>query len=307
MEIVAALAILVGILSTALVVMNNAVEATVEMRARWRAFEVARENLESLLTVTTVSDMMESGYSEKYPEIRWELRVEPFYEPISNKMWIRAVSSAGFGDGSGQEQTVELEQWLTGLSAQQVKQILDQQEIEEKILKELYGDQDSQVEEMTKLCLTQAGLNVSAYESFLRRQRREKLDYLIKNGFGQGYDDLLAAMENELSQLLVKLGADFNRLNDCIAYLYANPQLLPSAGSGGTLKPPPDPSAKPDEPDEPDGPDGPDGPKENEPTDDKPRDEPAEKEPDPCADIDCGSFAPELRQILCQLIQCCCG
>jgi type II secretory pathway pseudopilin PulG len=234
-EIGAALVLLVGILSAVLVVMSRAVEATVRIRGQSKAFEVARENLESLLTVTSVSDSIETGYSEKYPEIHWEVRVEPFYEPISNKMWIRAVSVAGFPDDSGQEQTVELEHWLTGLTAEQIKQILDQQKLEEEILKELYGDQDNPEDEMTKICLQQAGLNVSSYDSFIKQQKRERLEYLAQNGFGDGYDELEAAMEEEKSQFLQDLGVNFDALNDCIVYLTENPELLPKENSDPNL------------------------------------------------------------------------
>jgi len=108
-EIAAALAILAGLLASALIVMNNAVQATLEIQGRRQAFEIARENLESLLTVTTISDQADSGWSERYPDIRWELTVEPFYEPISNKMWIRAVSAAYYYDKANQEQAVRLE------------------------------------------------------------------------------------------------------------------------------------------------------------------------------------------------------
>lgn len=279
MEIVAALAILVGIVSTVLVVMNHAVESTVEMRNRRRAFEVARENLESLLTVTSVSDSMEYGYSETYPEIQWELRVEPFYEPISNKMWIRAVSSASFRDANDEDQTIELEQWLTGLTAQQIKQILDQQETEEKILEELYGDKDNEIQEATKVCLEQAGLHVAAYEDLLRRQRREKLDYLIENGFDDGYEQLLEAMEADESVLLRDLGADFDQLDACINLLLENPHLLP--GVGNTPEAAEDPLVDP----------------------------PSEQEDsasDICRNIDCSAIAQELRPVICQLMKCCC-
>ena len=265
-EIVAALAILVGIVSTVLVVMNNAVEATIEMRSRQHAFEVARDNLESLLTTVSVSDMAEYGDSEKYPEIHWELRVEPFYEPISNKMWIRAVSIAGFTDSQDQEQTVELQEWLTGLTAQQIKQILNQQKTEEEILEALYGEEDTELQELTKQCLRQSGLNVSVYEKLLQEQRREKLDYLLKNdmNFDQGFDELLEVLDEEEAQCLETLGVDFDQLDDCINQLIENPTVE----SG-----------------------------------EKPGPESAE---DPCQAYNCQELDAAQRQFLCQELGCCC-
>jgi type II secretory pathway pseudopilin PulG len=305
-EIGAALVLLVGILTAVLVVMSRAVEATVRIRGQSKAFEVARENLESLLTVTSVSDSIQTGYSEKYPEIRWELRVEPFYEPISNKMWIRAVSVAGFPDDSGQEQTVELEHWLTGLTAEQIKQILDQQKIEEEILKELYGDQDNPVEEMTKVCLQQAGLSVSSYDSFVKRQRRERLEYLTQNGFDAGYEELEAAMEEEESQFLQDLGVNFDALNECIVYLTENPQLMPASGSSSGSGPGsdsssgsgPDSDQPTDSENQPDNPENPDQP-------DNPSDTPAAEKPD--CPFDCDKLDPSIKPLICQMTGCCCN
>lgn len=296
-EVAAALILLVGILSAVMVVMGRAVESAIEMRSRRRAFEVARENLESLLTVTTVSDQAETGYSEQYPEIRWELRVEPFYEPISNKMWIRAVSVAGFPDDSGQEQTVELEHWLTGLTAQQIKQILDQQKLEEEILKELYGDQDNPEDEMIKFCLQQAGLNASSYDSFIKQQKRERLEYLAQNGFGDGYDELEAVMEEEESQFLQNLGVNFDALNECITYLMENPQLLP--GTGSKIDPqtglPANPETTPDNPDDLDYP----------PDEDSDPETPNDEKID-CSQFDCSTIDPAIKPLICQLTGCCC-
>lgn len=298
MEIAAALAILVGLLASVLVVMNQAVGASMELIEQRRAFETARENLETLLTAAAVSDRMDTGYSERFPEIRWELRVEPFYEPISNRMWIRAVSTAFYRDRNDQEQKVELEHWLTGLSAEQVKQILAQQELEETILQELYGEEEKALEEMTKVCLEQAGLDTAEYENLLQRQRRQKVAFLVENGLGQEYDQLVETLENDKSAFLAKLGVNFDQLNDCIRYLQNHPQLLPSRGG--------DPSelgrqstadsdaqdataAQPDSPQE--------TPEEN-PA------EPSAEEPD--CPFDCSSIDPALKPILCQLTGCCC-
>jgi prepilin-type N-terminal cleavage/methylation domain-containing protein len=296
-EIAAALAILAGLLASVLVVMNQAVGASLEIIEQRRAFETARDNLESLLTVSAVSDQVETGYSERFPEIRWELRVEPFYEPISNRMWVRAVSTAFYRDRDDQEQAVELEHWLTGLSAEQIKQILAQEELEEKILEELYGEEEKTFEEMKKVCLQQAGLDTSGYENLLERQRRQKVAFLIEKGLGKEYDQLVETLKNDESEYLQKLGVNFDQLNECIRYLQDNPQLLPSrsqdssqtAAESGT-------DSQADSGTEPDF--FPNPPEET------PSEPSSPQEPD--CPFDCSRIDPALKPILCQLTGCCC-
>jgi hypothetical protein len=72
--------------------------------------------------------MIEYGESETNPDITWETTVESFYEPITNKMWVRAVCSAEFPDANDQPQKIELTQWLTGLNEKQIMQILAQKQ-----------------------------------------------------------------------------------------------------------------------------------------------------------------------------------
>lgn len=304
MEVAAALAILVGLLTSALVVMTQAVGASMEIIQRRKAFETARENLESLLTVSTVSDLMETGYSERYPEIRWEVRVEPFYEPISNRMWVRAVSTAFYQDRDDREQTVELEHWLTGLSAEQVKQILAQQELEQKILDELYGEEEKNLEEMIKVCLQQAGLDTVGYDNLVQRQRRQKVTYLIERGLGKEYDHWVEMLENEKSAFLQKLGVDFDQLNECIRYLRANPELLPSHGSplSDTAQPIQPDGQKPEADSRPDSaPEKPDTP-----ADEKTQEPSAPAEETDCP-FDCSQIDPSLKTLICQLTGCCCN
>lgn len=292
-EIAAALAILAGLLAGALAVMNQAVGAVLEIRGSRQAFETARENLETLLTEEAVSDRTDFGYSERYPEIRWELRVEPFYEPISNQMWIRAVSIAYYRDRNDQEQAVELEQWLTGLSADQIKQILAQQALEEKILEELYGEEDKALEEMTRVCLEQSGLDAAAYKNLLQRQRKEKVTYLLEKGPGKEYEEWLETLENEKAEFLQNLGVDFDRLNECIAFLHANPQQL--ADQGQELS-----GARPDT-----GADSLDMPPDSTP-ESEPSEVPSSPSEEPDCPFDCRSIDPSLRPIICQLTGCCC-
>jgi prepilin-type N-terminal cleavage/methylation domain-containing protein len=127
-EVSVALIILGMITATVLVIINKAVDTVVVWQTKMQAFEIIRENMEQLLAKSSVSDMLEYGTSETNPDINWETTVESFYEPITNKMWIRAVCSAEFPDPNGQPQKIEFTQWLTGLSQKQIMQILAQKQ-----------------------------------------------------------------------------------------------------------------------------------------------------------------------------------
>ena len=91
---------------------------------RMHAFEVVRENMERVLVSDNVSEKVEYGYSERYPEIQWTTRIETFYEPVDNKMWVQAICSAEYTDSMGEPAEVELTHWLTKLSEKQVEKIL---------------------------------------------------------------------------------------------------------------------------------------------------------------------------------------
>ncbi|MGD0786054.1 MAG: prepilin-type N-terminal cleavage/methylation domain-containing protein [Sedimentisphaerales bacterium] len=124
MEVSVALVILGMITATVLVVINRAIDTVVAWQTKMEAFDVARENMEKLLMKSSVSDGVENGISDTNPDINWETTIESFYEPISNRMWARAVCTSKYKDNEGQEKKIELTQWITSVSKEQVKQIL---------------------------------------------------------------------------------------------------------------------------------------------------------------------------------------
>jgi prepilin-type N-terminal cleavage/methylation domain-containing protein len=140
MEVVAALAILSVITFGVLVVINRGVASMLEGQARAQAFDLARENMEKLLTADSVTDMSEFGTHELNDEIEWETVVEPFDEPVDSEMWIRAVCTASYLDRYDERQTIELVQWLTNVSATIQRQILDQRKREQKFLENMEGN-----------------------------------------------------------------------------------------------------------------------------------------------------------------------
>lgn len=129
-EVLTALTILALFSSSVLVVINRCITSSADFTLRMQAFEVARENMEALLARDSVEESVEYGNSEKYTEIAWQTVVETFYEPITATMWLRGMCSAEYTDATGQKQTVELTHWLTGLTREQLMQIMNQQDEE---------------------------------------------------------------------------------------------------------------------------------------------------------------------------------
>ncbi len=127
-EVVAALLIVALICSSVMLVVKHVMVALGESRLRMEAFEMARENMENLLTASSVGEMDDYGVSDTNPNIEWETVVETFSEPSGGKMWVRAICSATYPDANGQPQTVELTHWLTDVQESMMRQILKDQE-----------------------------------------------------------------------------------------------------------------------------------------------------------------------------------
>lgn len=134
-ETVTALIILALISSSVLVVINRCIASAADSASSMQAFEVARENMEALLSKDSAAETVEYGSSDKYPQIQWQTTVEAFYEPITVRIWIQAVCSAEYTDSAGELQTVELTHWLTDLTKEQLIQLMQEKQ------KELSADQ----------------------------------------------------------------------------------------------------------------------------------------------------------------------
>lgn len=119
-EAMTAMTILAIIASSVLVVIDRCTVSASESLWRNRAFETARENMETLLAADTVTEKVEYGESEKYPQIQWQTTVEMFTEPTSSQMWAKAVCSAEYSDTAGEIQTIELTHWLTNITKEQL-------------------------------------------------------------------------------------------------------------------------------------------------------------------------------------------
>jgi hypothetical protein len=203
-EVLTALAILALISSSVLVVINRCVASAADSALRIQAFEVARENMEKLLASPSVKENVEYGQSNKYPEITWQTVVETFYEPITSRMWVRGVCSAEYRDTEGQEQKVELTHWLTGLTKEQLLEVMTREGEEGQLTAELIGT----IDEAAKY----AGVDVQTIERWLDNGMlttkdglfiRMNLDIYMRNGGNPSPDDksLQVKSEAELTRL----------------------------------------------------------------------------------------------------------
>ena len=127
-EVMVAVSILAFISASVLVVINRCVVSAADLALRMQAFEIVRENMEKLLVLDSVTEAVEYGSTDEYPEVQWQTTVESFYEPLTKKMWIRAVCSAEYTDAEGEVQTVELTHWLTDLTEKQLLRITKERE-----------------------------------------------------------------------------------------------------------------------------------------------------------------------------------
>ena len=132
-EVLAAVAILAILSSSVLVVINRCMTAAADSELKLKAFEVARENMEMLLTLDTVSEGVEYGNSEIYPDIEWTRVVETFYEPMTNRVWVLGTCSADYIDASGEDQSVELTCWLTDLSKTDLMNLIEERKEQEAL------------------------------------------------------------------------------------------------------------------------------------------------------------------------------
>lgn len=157
-EVMTALIILALISFNVLVVVDNCVVSAANSKLRMQAFQVARENMEQLLAAESLSEKYEYGTSDKYPDIEWKTVVEAFYEPVTARMWIRGVCSAGYEDTDGEEQEVELTHWLTDLTKEQLLEMMNEEGMEQ-----LAGELFETLEEAADY----AGVSVDTIEQWL--------------------------------------------------------------------------------------------------------------------------------------------
>jgi prepilin-type N-terminal cleavage/methylation domain-containing protein len=213
-EVAAALVVLSMILASVMMVMSQITSGMIDLQSEIQAFTVARQNMEKLLASVEVSDTSDYGVLETNADIDWQTVVEPFYEPISKRMWIRGICTAGYTDSKGQRKTVELTCWLTGLTAQQIKQILEQQKRIEETMKQFsnteYGQQIFEQRQINVAFLKYKGLDVDAYNEFTEQIERRRINYIAENGFGEGYEEFLTGLIEEETNFLYQFNINYD-------------------------------------------------------------------------------------------------
>lgn len=160
-EASAAILILAFICSGVLVVVNRAMNSAVNSTLKMQAFETARENMEDLLSKDAVEEYSDFGYSDKYPQIQWQTTVEPFYEPITDRLWVQAICSAEYTDSKGELKKVELTHWLTDLSKKQILEMLKEKKKQQDYLGEI-----DQLTETTDEAAEYAGVDEETIEQW---------------------------------------------------------------------------------------------------------------------------------------------
>ncbi len=145
-EVLAALAILAFVSTSVLVVIDRCIEATADSTLQMEAFNLVREHMETLLASESVTENVDFGTSERYPDMSWRAATEVFSESTTGQMWIRAVCSAEYTDSKDQEQTVELVHWVAMLSDKQAEQLTDGEDLEALAAEQLIEDIETAAE-----------------------------------------------------------------------------------------------------------------------------------------------------------------
>ena len=205
LEVIAAVGILAIVSSSVLVVIDRCVNATADSSKRMEAFRIVRENMEQVLVASTVSETVDYGMSEVYPDIRWTTVIEGFPEPVSGQMWVRAVCSAEYTDAMGETQTVELEHWITELTDGQAGELLQEEDLEQLAAEQLItraqeAAEYAGIDEETLAQWVENGLVQTQEGGFIRYN----LDIFIDTD-GQPTDEEKAMQVESISDLAMAL------------------------------------------------------------------------------------------------------
>lgn len=186
-EVMAAIIILSMITSSVVVVMNRCISATIDSRKKMIAFELARENMETILSASSMKEKTEFGVSELDPEIEWDTVVEVTSISGTSDYYLQAVCSAGYTDTKGESQKIEFTHWLTKLTEQDMRKIRARDEQELDHLDRLeYDEFLLSLRKRILSYLAKAGFDASEYKTFLKELNDEKRQFL---GDAKRFDD----------------------------------------------------------------------------------------------------------------------
>ncbi|MBN2019851.1 MAG: prepilin-type N-terminal cleavage/methylation domain-containing protein [Sedimentisphaerales bacterium] len=160
-EAMAAIALLTFISVSVWIALERCMVLAADTAQRNRAFEIARENMENIVGLDTVEENTEFGVSEMFPDIRWQTTIESFYEMHAGRMWVQAISSAEYTDAEGQTQSVSLTYWLTDLSDDQMRMLMENKQQQADLLA-------NHIIETEELAAEYAGVNVETIREWVR-------------------------------------------------------------------------------------------------------------------------------------------
>lgn len=213
-EVVMAIALVAVITSSVLVVTARCIDATIDGTLKAQAFELARENMETLLAASSVAEVVEFGTDEKNPDLQWETIVETFTEPATSKVWAQAVCSASYTDSSGEFQKIELVHWLTDISEGQLRLINDNKRREREYLEQLVLEEDPEramEKEIIAKYLESLERNPEAYNQFMERLEERRKQYLAEYRFEEYYYyEFLEELKEKEQQFVDTLGIDWD-------------------------------------------------------------------------------------------------
>jgi prepilin-type N-terminal cleavage/methylation domain-containing protein len=250
LEVLTALAILALTTSSVLVVISRNVDSAADSARRMEAFQLARENMERILTSSSVTETVEFGTSERYPDISWRTVVEAFPEPVNGAMWLRAVCTADYTDCLGETQTVELVHWLMPLSDQQLEQFNENEDLttlaSEQLIDDIEGAaRHAGVDVATIQQWLDNGLQTTSEGAFIRYN----LDLFVRSQ-GNPSPSVLTQQVNSIEELATVLGRSSQGQDDTTQQdqqdsagtgsIVPSPRIAPGQeGLGGVIRPRP--------------------------------------------------------------------
>ena len=189
-----------------LVVINRCMGAAADSAFQMEAFQLVRENMEKILSAESVTESVEYGASERYPDISYRTVTEAFSESATGQMWIRAVCSAEYVDSKDETQTVELVHWVTMLSDKQAEQLVQDEDLEALAAEQLLDDID--------LASEYAGVDAETVELWMEngllitddgRFIKHNLD-IYMGGNGEPSDEQKEQQVESIEELAMTLG-----------------------------------------------------------------------------------------------------
>ncbi|MGE4285836.1 MAG: prepilin-type N-terminal cleavage/methylation domain-containing protein [Phycisphaerae bacterium] len=186
-EAMAALLVMGIVVSGVVVTITNCLETMIDMRLENNAVDLARENMEYILSKNDAYEFYDSGVDEFNPDLNWEIGFEVATYPNTSDMWVRAFSTSGYYRTDGEYKTIEFESWIVRLSDEQQQQYKEQATAEQQMLDDVADAvSEAQAEKDTAEEETDTGSVEPADNSELQELLDGEFGDILRNfGIGQ--------------------------------------------------------------------------------------------------------------------------